>query len=76
MRIVYLAVKYITVIGTFLQAFFEHLTCRVYEILIEDGRYLRPNEMCGHMEHEIIRKRSTAFGISSISCSSGWEFPR
>lgn len=63
MRIVYLAVKYITVIGTFLQAFFEHLTCRVYEILIEDGRYLRPNEMCGHMEHEIIRKRSTVFGM-------------
>ena len=63
MRIVYLAVKYITVIGTFLQAFFEHLTCRAYEILIEDGRYLRQNEMCGHIEHEILRKRSTAFAM-------------
>lgn len=63
MRTVYLIVKYMTVVGTFLQAFFEHLTCRVYEILIEDGRYLRPNEMCGHIEHEIIRKRSTAFGM-------------
>ncbi len=63
MRVVYLIVKYITLIGTFLQAFFEHLTCRVYEVLIEDGRYLRPNEMCGHVEHEIIRKRSVAFGV-------------
>lgn len=63
MRVFYLIVKYITVIGTFLQAFFEHLTCRVYEVLIEDGRYLRTNEMCGHIEHEILRKRSVSFAI-------------
>lgn len=63
MRIFYLIVKYITIIGTFLQAFFEHLTCRVYAVLIEDGRYLRANEMCGHIEHEIIKNRSTAFGM-------------
>lgn len=64
MRIFYLIVKYLTVIGTFLQAFFEHLTCRIYEVLVEDGRYLRANELCGHIEHEIIRKRSVAFGVS------------
>ncbi len=63
MKILYLIVKYITIIGTFLQAFFEHLTCRIYEVLIEDGRYLRANEMCGHIEHEIIRKRSVSFGV-------------
>ncbi|MGN0520381.1 MAG: hypothetical protein ACI4LB_06535 [Candidatus Fimenecus sp.] len=63
MRVFYLIVKYSTIIGTFLQAFFEHLTCRVYEVLIEDGRYLRTNEMCGHIEHEIIRKRSVSFGV-------------
>ena len=63
MRIVYLIVKYITLPGTFLQAFFEHLTCRVYEVLVEDGRYLRANEMCGHIQHELVRKRSTSFGI-------------
>ncbi len=63
MKIVYLIVRYLTLPGTFLQAFFEHLTCRVYEVLIEEGRYLRPNEMCGHVEHELVRKRSTSFGI-------------
>ena len=63
MRIVYLIVKYITLPGTFLQAFFEHLTCRVYEVLVEDGRYLRANEMCAHIQHELVRKRSTSFGI-------------
>lgn len=63
MRIFYLIVKYITIVGTFLQAFFEHLTCRVYAVLVEDGRYLRANEMCGHIEHEIIRNRSVSFGV-------------
>lgn len=64
MKIVYLIVKYITVVGTFLQAFFEHLTCRMYGILVEDGRYLRSNEMCGHIEHELLKKPSTAFGMA------------
>lgn len=64
MKTVYLIVKYITAIGTFLQAFFEHLTCRVYEVLIEDSRYFRADELCGHVEHELIRKRSTAFAVS------------
>ena len=49
MRAVYLTVKYITIVGTFLQGFFEHLSCRMYDVLIEDGRYLRSNEMCGQI---------------------------
>ena len=57
MRAVYLTVKYITIVGTFLQGFFEHLSCRMYDVLIEDGRYLRSNEMCGHIEHELIKKK-------------------
>lgn len=60
---IYVIVKYLTVVGTFLKAFFEHLTCRVYEVLIEDGRYLAPNEMCGHIEHEFIKKKGVCFGV-------------
>lgn len=63
MKIIYLIVKYLTLPGTFLQAFFEHLTCRAYEVLVEDGRYLRANEMCGHIQHELVRKRSVSFGL-------------
>lgn len=63
MSILYVIVKYITVVGTFMKAFFEHMTMRIYEVLVEDGRYLRPNEMCGHIEHEIIKKRSVSFGV-------------
>lgn len=63
MKVIYLIAKYSTVIGTFLQGFFEHLSCRMHNVLIEDGRYLRANEMCGHVEHELIKKRSTSFGV-------------
>ena len=63
MTVIYVIVKYLTIIGTFTKAFFEHLSCRVYEVLIEDGRYLAKSEMCGHIEHEFIKKRSVCFGI-------------
>ena len=63
MRAVYLTVKYITIVVTFLHGFFEHLSCRMYDVLIEDGRFLRSNEMCGHIEHELIKKRGPAFGV-------------
>ena len=63
MRILYVIVKYLTVVGTFSKAFFEHLSCRIYEVIIEDGRYLPPTEMCGHVEHEIIKKRPVCFGV-------------
>ena len=51
MTTLYVIIKYFTIVGTFTKAFFEHLSCRIYEVLIEDGRYLAPTEMCGHVEH-------------------------
>jgi len=63
MTAIYLIVKYLTVVGTFTKAFFEHLSCRVYEVLVEDGRYLAKSEMCGHIEHEFIKKRGVCFGV-------------
>lgn len=63
MTTLYVIIKYFTIVGTFTKAFFEHLSCRIYEVLIEDGRYLAPTEMCGHVEHEFIKKRGVCFGI-------------
>ena len=44
----------------------------MYDVLIEDGRYLRSNEMCGHIEHELIKKRGTAFGAVSYTHLMAW----
>lgn len=63
MTAVYVIVKYLTVVGTFTKAFFEHISLRVYAVLIEDGRYLAKSEMCGHIEHEFITNRGICFGV-------------
>ena len=63
MTTVYIIVKYLTFVGAYMKGFFEQLSCRVYEVLIEDGRYLTATELCGHVEHEIIKKRSVSFGV-------------
>ena len=64
MTALYVIVKYLTVPGAFAKAFFEHLVCRVFEVLVEDGRYLARSEMCGHIEHEFIKKRS----VCAVMC--------
>ena len=63
MTTVYIIVKYLTFVGAYMKGFFEQLSCRVYEVLIEDGRYLTATELCGHVEHEIIKKRSVSFVV-------------
>lgn len=63
-EVFYLIVKFITFPGTILQAFLEHAVLRSGKILIEDGRYMRRNEMCGHIEHELLSgKKSASFNI-------------
>lgn len=63
MTTLYIIIKYFTVVGTYVKAFFEHTCCRVYEVLVEDGRYLPANEMCGHIDHELIKNRNVSFGV-------------
>ncbi|MFY9198829.1 MAG: hypothetical protein WBK75_01050 [Acutalibacteraceae bacterium] len=62
MEMIYTAIKYITFPGAVFKAFLEHLTCRLYEVPVEDIRSLQPNELCGHIEHELVRGRKS-FGV-------------
>ncbi len=62
MEMIYTIVKYITFPGAVFKAFLEHLTCRIYEIPVEDIRSLQPNELCGHIEHELVKGRKS-FGM-------------
>lgn len=61
MKILYLISKYATVFGTLIKGLWEHLTCGILNVLVEDGRYLQPNELCGHVEHEFTSTRSKTF---------------
>lgn len=63
-EVIYVIIKFITFPGAILQAFIEHTVLRTGKILIEDGRYMRRNEMCGHIEHELLSgKKSASFNI-------------
>ena len=54
MKLIYVYVKIFTFPGALTKAFFEQIMCRIFRCPVEDNRYLRTDEMCGHVEHELI----------------------
>ncbi len=66
MKIIYLISKYITVLGTTIKGLWEHITCGILKVLVEDGRYLQPNELCGHVEHALTPSRAKTFLLNFI----------
>ena len=66
MKILYLISKYITLPATVVKGLWEHITCGILKLLVEDGRYLQANELCGHVEHELTSSKAKAFLISFI----------
>lgn len=61
MTTVYVVTRVLTFFGTFLRAFWEHVVCRICKIPAEDIRAFKFDELCGHVEHELINKTSHAF---------------
>ena len=61
MTTVYVVTRVLAFFGTFLRTFWEHLVCRICKIPAEDVRAFKSDELCGHVEHEIIKKTSHAF---------------
>ncbi len=66
MNILYLISKYITLPATVVKALWEHITCGMLKVLVEDGRYLHSNELCGHVEHELTTSKAKTFLLSFI----------
>ena len=58
--------KLLTFPGALIHALWEHILCRVYGTPIEDARYMRSDEMCGHIEHEIEDSTVKRFFICFI----------
>ena len=66
MRIIYVIVKTITLPGAMLHAFFEHMSCRICKILVDDARTIRADEMLSHTEHELVKRRGASFDLCFI----------
>lgn len=61
MNRLYFVTRVITFLGAQSRAFFEHVVCRVFKIPVEDDRALRSSELCGHVEHELIKSAGQSF---------------
>lgn len=56
MRLIYVITKILTFPGALTKALFEQIMCRIFKCPVEDNRYLRTDEMCGHVDHELIER--------------------
>ncbi len=56
MKLIYVLTKILTFPGALTKAFFEQIMCRIFKCPVEDNRYLRTDEMCGHVDHELIER--------------------
>lgn len=61
MNVIYIISKYVTVVGSVLKGFWEHLFCRIIGIPVSDARYLQATELCGHAEHDFSKKKMPTF---------------
>lgn len=61
MTIIYVVTRLLTFFGAILRAFWEQLVCRVCKIAAEDIRPFKYSELCGHIEHELIKNPGHAF---------------
>ena len=61
MNVIYVISKYITVVGSVLKGFWEHLFCRMLGVPVQDARYLQANELCGHVEHDFTKTKPVTF---------------
>lgn len=66
MRIIYVIIKLLTLPGAMMHAFFEHTSCRICKILVDDARTVRADEMLSHIEHELVKRRGASFDICFI----------
>ena len=65
MRMLYVIFKYLTFVGSFIRGFWEHMTCQLLGLLVDEPGYLRANEMCGHVEF-VLPKKNSAVYLSAI----------
>ena len=61
MTTLYIVTRFLTFFGAEARTFFEHLTCRILKLPIEDTRAFKPSELCAHVEHELAPKLGGAF---------------
>lgn len=68
MTFLYVLTKILTFPGVYVRGFWEQVVCRATRTVVEDNRYLRGDEMCSHIDHELIASPSGAFAMGFVPC--------
>lgn len=66
MNILYVITRFITFPGALVRAMWEHLVCKICGVPVEDNRTFRNDEMCSHIEHELLPHASGAFAVCFV----------
>lgn len=66
MTALYVITKYLTFPGAFLRCFWEQFMCKLNKLPIENRKCLQTNEMCGHIEHEIVNGKVKSFFFAFV----------
>lgn len=59
----YVATRIMTFFGALMRAFWEQVACRICGIPVEDVRAFKVSELCGHIEHELIKRKKHIFAV-------------
>lgn len=66
MTTLYIITRFLTFPGALIRGLFEQLVCRIHKTPVEDNRYLRRDENCSHIEHELMNTPGSAFAICFV----------
>lgn len=66
MSFIYIFTRYLTFPAVFIRCMWEQIICLFGKIAVEDARYVKDDEMCGHIEHEIIKSRASSVFIGLL----------
>lgn len=66
MRLIYIITRFLTFPGALTRGFSEQIVCRIHKTVVEDNRYLRRDENCSHIEHELMKTPGSAFAICFV----------
>ena len=62
----YILTKYLTFPGALVRVFWEQIVCRICGVPMEDTHALRRDEMCSHIEHELMPRSRGAFAVCFV----------
>ena len=66
MTALYIFTRFLTFPGALVRSFWEQVICRICGVPVEDNRALRRDELCSHIEHELMPKSRGSFALCFV----------